>query len=330
VSEPTPPAPDAAASVSADQAALADALQQLLAPLARLAVAQGLPYAALDEMLRRSVVREAHAAHPELPEHRRVSRISAATGLNRREVSRLIEAVPRRLAPPQSTVTEVFTHWLNHPDYRGADGRPQVLPRSGEAPSFESLAQEINRDVHPRSFLEELLRLGLAEHDVEADTVQLSSRLFVPRDDLRQMFGFLGTNVGDHLAAAVDNVLHTGVGSKPHFEQAVFGEGLSATSVAALREALRGHWKVLLADLSLRIEAAVAADAADPAGATERVRFGLFSYHEPSAAPAAPSAAPARPPSGPKTATARAGRSRPRSSQERHDVPDLPDPSAEH
>lgn len=329
MTDPTPPAPDAAASVSADQAALADALQQLLAPLARLAVAQGLPYAAVDEMLRRCVVREAHAAHPDLPEHRRVSRISAATGLNRREVTRLIEATPRRAAPPQSTLTEVFTHWLNHPDYRAPDGRPRVLPRTGMAPSFEALAQEINRDVHPRSFLEELLRLGLAEHDVPTDTVQLSSRLFVPRDDLRQMLGFLGANVGDHLTAAVDNVLHTGAGSKPHFEQAVFGEGLSPPSVAALREALRGHWKTMLADLSLRIEAAVAADAADPATATERVRFGLFSYHDASASAAAAPAAAAPPRSGPKTAATRAGRLRPRSPKESPDVPDVSDRSPE-
>ena len=250
MTEPSLPEPDADASVPAgDQAALSEALQQVLAPLARLAVAQGLPYAVVDEMLRRSVVREAHAAHPDLPEHRRVSRVSTSTGLNRREVGRLLAAAPERLAPARSPLNEVFAHWLIHPAYRDADGHPLPLPRTGPAPSFEALAHEISRDVHPRSFLEELLRLGLAEHDDTSDTVHLSRKGFVPREDLRQMVGFLGANVGDHLAAAVANVLDTGGGRKPHFEQAVFGEGLSAASVAELREVLRGHWKTLAADL---------------------------------------------------------------------------------
>ena len=318
MTEPSLPEPDADASVPAgDQAALSEALQQVLAPLARLAVAQGLPYAVVDEMLRRSVVREAHAAHPDLPEHRRVSRVSTSTGLNRREVGRLLAAAPERLAPARSPLNEVFAHWLIHPAYRDADGHPLPLPRTGPAPSFEALAHEISRDVHPRSFLEELLRLGLAEHDDTSDTVHLSSKGFVPREDLRQMVGFLGANVGDHLAAAVANVLDTGGGRKPHFEQAVFGEGLSPASVVELREVLRGHWQTLAADLVLRIEALVDRDAAEPPGPRERVRFGLYSFHE--ATP--PAAAPTPSPKGPNTAPSRPGTRRTRPPKEKNDGP---------
>lgn len=286
--EPLPPDPAAADAPpgAAEHAALAHALQQLLAPLARLTVAQGLPYAAIDELLRRSVVRAAHGAHPDLPEHRRVSRVSAATGLNRREVARLLQALPERLAPARSPVNEVFAHWVTQAPYQGPDGAPRVLPRTGPAPSFEALAQDISRDVHPRSFLEELVRLGLAVHDPATDEVRLSRDAFVPRDDQHRMLAFLGANVGDHLAAAVDNVLSRD-DRKPHFEQAVFGEGLSPQSVARLREVVRGHWKALAADLVATIEALVADDEQHPERATERVRFGLFSFHEASP-PAAP------------------------------------------
>ena len=55
----------------------------------------------------------------------------------------------------------------------------QALPRQGAAPSFESLAQEITRDVHPRSLLDELCRLGLATWDEAGDTVALSREAFV-------------------------------------------------------------------------------------------------------------------------------------------------------
>lgn len=313
MTEPIPPDPDAEPSAPADdQAALAAALQGILTPLARLAVAQGLPYAMVDELLRRSVVLEAHAAHPDLPEHRRVSRVSASTGLNRREVARLLAADPAP-APGRSRVHEVFAHWVMHPDYRDDAGQPRALPRTGPAPSFDALAREISRDVHPRSFLEELIRLGLAEHDPQTEQVRLLRHGFVPRADRRQMLGFLGANVGDHLSAAVANVLDTGSARKPHFEQAVFGDGLSPESVAELRDAVRTHWQAMAEDLVMRIEHLVARDAGagaadtDPAPRRERVRFGLFSFHEPEAAPEPPPT-----PSLPKARSTRAGPGRPR------------------
>jgi hypothetical protein len=46
-----------------------------------------------------------------------------------------------------------------------------------------------------------------------------------------RLLGFLGDNVGDHLRAAVANVLgDTGL----HFEQAVFADGLTAQAIAAM------------------------------------------------------------------------------------------------
>ena len=161
----------------ATNAALQAALVRLLAPLAQLAVARGVPFAVVDEMLRAAFVSSAHAAHPGLPEHRRASRVSAATGLNRREVNRLLDqqhAAARKGLPaatPRSPAAVVFAHWRATPAYRTRAGAPRVLPRTGPAPSFESLAHEVTRDVHPRALLEELLRLKLATHDTARDSV---------------------------------------------------------------------------------------------------------------------------------------------------------------
>lgn len=264
---------------------LVEAVRALLVPLARLAVARGLTYSAVDEMLRSAFVAAAHAAHPTLPEHRRVSRISAATGIHRREVTRLLGADEHPHGRARSFPNEIFAHWTTDSAYRDTQGHPATLPRLGPAPSFESLAHEITRDVHPRSLLEELLRLGLATHDAVADTVALAGEYFVPRGDRGRLENFLGANVGDHLAAAVDNVLGDGA---RHFEQAIFADGLSPASVAALREVINAQWRSLTNELVPRLEKMIAADAPSvPADGGQRVRLGLFSYHAP-ARPAAP------------------------------------------
>jgi Family of unknown function (DUF6502) len=265
-------------------AALVAALERLLAPLAQLAVAKGLPYSALDEMLRSAVVTTAHAAHPGLPEHRRASRVSAATGLNRREVNRLLEQQPSaaaKTAPAATTrspAAMVFAHWRSSEAYRTRTGAPRVLPRTGSAPSFESLAQEVTRDVHPRALLEELLRLNLAAHDVARDTVSLTKANFVPRGDSQRMVQWMGANVGDHLAAAVANL----TSSEPRYaDQAIAAGGLSATSVEQVRPLLHAHWQRLSDEMVPVLERLIAQDAARADADnpnTCRVRFGVYGF----------------------------------------------------
>lgn len=286
---------------TAEETALQQALERLLTPLAQLAVARGLAYSVIDETLRRLLVAAAHRAHPSVPAHRRASRISAATGLHRREVNRLLEqATPTPIsAPPRSPAAMVFAHWRAHPRYRKRNGQPRPLPRVGAAPSFASLAQEVTRDMHPRALLEELLRLDLATLDAERDIVTLSATAFVPRGDQARMLGYLGANVGDHLQAAVANVLSS---EPPHFEQAIAADGLSPASLARLRPLLREHWQRLSDELVPQLERLIEEDAGRDGAAAHRVRLGLFSFDDSSTPPgsapddAAPEAVPRRTP----------------------------------
>lgn len=283
---PSPPdlGPERQALQTAQQTALQTALAGLMASVARLGVARGLPYADVEEMLRLAFVQAAARAHPGLPETRKVSRISTTTGLNRREVARLVHHQERGAAPrSRSVASEVFTHWRTQPPFTGANGEPLALPRHGPAPSFETLAQTITRDVHPRSLLDELCRLGLATWDEAADTVALVRETFVARSDTARQFGFLGDNVGDHLRAAVDNVL--GGDDRLHFEQAVFADGLTAESIASVRPAISAQWQALLRALVPALEARVEADATTQPAPQGRLRVGLYTYHEGAAAP---------------------------------------------
>jgi hypothetical protein len=267
---PTPPT---------DHEILLDALRSVMAPLARLAVARGLTFSSAEETLKHAFVlaaRDEQIAWGHAP-HRLVSRVSTVTGINRREVTRLMDAVD--VGPPlpeASLASQVFTRWLSDPSLQ-VRGKPRTLPRQGVALSFESLARSVTQDVHPRSLLDELCRLQLARWDVEADTVSLLQGAFTPHGDWQRMMGFLGSNVGDHLDAAVQNVL---ADVPMHFEQAVFADGLSAASVEMLRDLARRHWKLLLSEAVPLLDKRIKEDARVADGAHNRVRLGLFTYHE--------------------------------------------------
>ena len=277
-----PASPPHAAEPGAEGAALLEALRTLLQPLARLAVARGLPVRDVEEQLRAAFVDAAREAQPAGAPARQVSRIATATGLTRREVTRLLD-VPRDAAPSRrSPATEVFARWIAEPSLRDAQARPRPLPRQGAEGSFESLARSVTRDVHPRSLLDELCRLGLAQWRQDDDTVLLAQERFVPREDRARLLGLLGHNVGDHLQAAVENVLSD---APPHLEQAVFADELSARSVEEVRVLLRAQWQALVTALVPELHRLIAADREAGRAQDQRVRIGLYGYGAATAPP---------------------------------------------
>lgn len=264
-----------------DQTALLEACQRLLMPLARLAVSRGLPYARLDELLRAALVKAAREQCQSAGGHGEVSRVSVATGLNRREVTRLLDAGAAPRPTRRWPAGEVFTRWLSDAQYRSR-GKPRKLPRQGDAPSFEALALSVTRDMHPRSLLEELTRLGLARWDEASDTVELQRDALVPRSDFSHMLGFLGDNVGDHLHAAVDNVLGDG---QTHFEQAIYADELSLESVQQMRTLISAQWAALFEHLVPALEQLIAQDHAAGRAQDQRVRIGFYSFTQKMAEP---------------------------------------------
>jgi hypothetical protein len=268
-------APAAGTHSPLEHRALLQACRAVAKPLARLAVGQGLPFAELAEILKQGFVEAARAAHPGVAPNRAVSRISTATGLNRREVTRLMQPRADDVAPARpSPATQAFTRWLSDPALRGEDDAPLPLPPQGPAPSFESLANSVTRDVHPRTLLEELSRLGLARIE-EDGRVHLLRSAFVPRADLDRMLAFLGANVGDHLEAAADNVLADGA---RHFEQALFADELSEEALDEIRILVSAEWQRLLHTLAPALQELIDADKSAGRLADQRIRIGLFTY----------------------------------------------------
>ena len=198
-------------------------------------------------------------------------------------MSRLTQPADVEAPARRPLANEVFARWLTDPELRDGRGQPRDLARSGPAPSFESLAQAVTRDVHPRTLLDELLRLRLAALDADGERVSLVRDAFVPREDGTRMLELLGDNTGDHLAAAVANVL--GRGSE-HLEQAVFADELSPESIAAIRRLIQSEWQALLGRVVPALEALIEEDARLHRPQDQRVRIGIYSYTTKDGSPA--------------------------------------------
>lgn len=257
---------------------LITAFRDVLTPLARLAISRGVRHAELDELLKSVLIEAARQAHADVPLERAVSRISAATGINRREVTRLTQTAGHERSKPRSPVNEVFARWISDPAYATESGQRRILKRLGAPPSFESLAESVNRDVRPRTLLEELCRLGIACIHTEDDTVELLTDRYVPSSDETEMLAYLGANVGDHLQAAVDNVTSPGV---RHLEQAIFTDQVSARSVEEMRPQVQAEWKALVQKLAPTVQQLMDQDLAAARPQDHRLRIGVYMYTAP-------------------------------------------------
>lgn len=250
------------------------ACSRVLRPLIRLALALGLKYPVLEDLLRDLLLEEARrlwqaqgVAHPN------ISQLAVTTGLNRKNVTQRVRHTRESLPHTElSSVAKTFTLWLQlaakDPAYRRL-----FINASSLGPSFESVARQASRgDVHHRAVLDELTRLGMvAEHE---EQVELTAEGFVPAQDLQTMLAFLGDNGRDHLLAAVSNTL----GQQPRMlERSVFAEGLTQEDCEAIERLARQRWETLHHEL---VDQMTHANKGAQETGLKRMRVGIYTYHE--------------------------------------------------
>ncbi len=278
VPDSPPPADPSAAPRPEDQ--VVQAIAKILRPLIGMLLAHDVKYGALIELIKRLMVEGARQRVPGAGGDRAVSRVSVATGIHRKEVKRLLES-PGEDAPlaGRSLAAEAFTRWVTDVRFQDAAGGPRPLARQAAGPgieSFESLARMVSRDVHPRTLLEELLRLRMVA--IDREIVSVTSAAFVPAGEQREIRRFLADNLHDHVAAAVTNVEG---GADSFLEQALFADELSGASIAVIEKLARQHWQLLLRELTPQLQNLVDQDRDGASAADSRVRIGMYTFSAP-------------------------------------------------
>lgn len=257
------------------------ALKLLLRPLVRGLISQGMPLPFMNTMLKHVYVDAAedfHISSKRLTD----SRISLLTGVHRKDVKRIREQkreVPE-LSSHASIGAQVVALWSGDARYLDADGRPAKLLRTGKG-SFDELVESVNRDMRPRTLLDEWRRRELVSLDDDG-LVVLNAAAFVPSEDYDDLAYYFGQNLHDHIAVAVHNL--EGV-DRPLFERATYYNGLSQQSVDELEMLAREIGMDALVKLNKEAHKRAQRDQG-LAGAQKRINFGMYFYREDMASPA--------------------------------------------
>ena len=260
-----------------------------IAPLVTWLVRSGVGYSEFAAALKPVFLQAAKDEQQRIGGKPTDSALALLSGLHRKDV-RLLGG--RRRAPDRvaqditqlgrpTAASQVVTRWL-------AQDLPDQMPFVGEQGSFEALARSVSSDIHPRTVLLELVRLGIVTESDEGQ-VSLQRSAFVPDRQHVEARALLAGSVADHLAAGVHNL--TSGESRRFLEQSVFADGLSEQSAQQLQQLANRLWRDALGAM---VKAAVPlCEKDEPAGGNHRIRLGMFCYAVPMSNP--PTAAVAAP-----------------------------------
>jgi hypothetical protein len=194
----------------------------------------------------------------------------------RAERAHVLAVQPGPAAASIPLSSQIVTRWVSDPQYRDQRGKPRDLPRHGAIGSFEALVNSVSKDVHPRTALEELVRLGVVT--LQGERVCMNGDAFVPRHGFAELAELLARNVADHIAAGTHNL--EAEDAARFLEQSVFAQGLSAESAAELGDVARKLWGHAFERMVAQATTRVARDKAS-AEPRHRMRFGVFFYSDP-------------------------------------------------
>lgn len=252
-------------------------LRGLLRPLVRAMIARGLTAQVVYALLKRVYVEVAEETFSLEGKPLTDSRIALLTGVHRKDI-RTIRAEnddgTTQARRKSNLLATVIGQWMSHPDFTDDAGLPRPLPRADHAHSFEGLVQSVSKDVRARTVLDELEHAGLVA--TRDDMLHLNTNTIVGAASPSDKEVFFGANVGDHLAAATENLL---ADAPPFFERSVFYNQMTADAVDEVEAEARARAQALLQDMNAHSSALHRRDR-DKAAPRQRYRLGIYFYRE--------------------------------------------------
>jgi hypothetical protein len=272
---PTDPRP-------APQAALLlSAVRRLLRPLVRLLMRSGVTFPVFADLLRGLFVEIAANELLEDDKSRTDSRISLLSGVHRKEIRRLRSLPSEAWEAPRvvSLGGEVIARWVGTPDYKGQNGEPMPLPRSGDGggPTFDSLVASVTTDIRPRAVLDDLIGQGIVFMD-GTDNVRLNALAFVPRPGGEEQLYYFTRNLHDHIAAASANI--QAAEQAPFLDRSVHYDLLTGEQAGTLRDYARDAAMRALLDVNQRALELTGGQQESRPGRWSRVNFGVYVFGE--------------------------------------------------
>jgi hypothetical protein len=259
------------------QETLNASVRMLLQPLVRILLRNGVAYGTLAELIRQIYVDVAFRDFAPPGKKQTISRVSAMTGLTRKEVKRLLEDDARVEHDGQarySRAVRVISGWLHDERFLGATGKPAVLPVDAGQNSFALLVKEYSGDIPPRAMLSMLEEGGTVS--VTKGRVRLVRHAYVPGGDPIEKIKILGSDANE-LISTIDHNL-TAAADSLWFQRKVSYDNIDPVAVGKLKKISFTKAQALLEQLDKQYSRHALEE--DAAGGGKYISLGIYYYEQ--------------------------------------------------
>jgi len=258
------------------QKILFSAIRLLLQPLVRIMLRNGVAHGAFTELTRKVFVDVAFDEFTPQGKKQTVSRVSALTGLTRKDVKRLHELEQTDEVASQARFNRgvrVISGWMHDVLFLDDEGKSMPLPLNGTERSFDTLVRRYSGDIPTRAMLSALLESGSVE--VEKDVVRLVRHAYVPDADEAEKLDILGHDVFE-IISTIDHNL-TAAPAELRFQRKVSYDNVDPESMLKLRKLSAKKAQSLLEQLDKQY-ARHELDTSSDAGKT--ISMGIYYFEE--------------------------------------------------
>ena len=231
---------------------LTTAINQILRPLVRILLRNGIACGTFEEMVRKAYVDEAFTQAQRVGSKATISSVSAETGLSRKEVKRLTEIEPSDSANTEqkyNRAIRVISGWLNDPRFAYEEGNPKALAMDSSPDSdngsFANLVKHYSGDIPTKAMLNLLETSGCVE--IKDGLVHLVRNAYVPGNDPEEIIRILGKDTSQ-LINTIDHNL-TAEEKAKWFQRKVSNPRVRADALAEFRDFSRKRSQSLLEEL---------------------------------------------------------------------------------
>lgn len=179
-------------------------LKSVFRPLVRFCIRRAFHVQDVIDVLKELFVEEGRRAIEQSGGKVNVSRLSALSGLQRKDVLRILDQ-SESTANPRGLVHRVLGQWQLDARFLSGAGKPRVLVCDGQESEFAALVGAVSSDLNAGTILRELIRLGAVER--VGNKVRLKQRVFTPLTrESGDAFEIVSSDTDDLLQAVEENV----------------------------------------------------------------------------------------------------------------------------
>lgn len=201
-------------------------IRLVLRPIVRLLIKHGHGYAEVLEALRAEYIDVAKENLVKQGFDVNASRLSAATGIGRREVGKALKS-PITTNHQATLAGRVIGAWEQSKKYKDKVGLPKPLKASGRDSEFFNLVESVTKDMNPYTMLFELERTGSIEW-IDKENIILKKKEFIANTTPETGFEILSIDLNDLTTAVDDNIFNTSQTPNLHLKTEYTNVRLSA------------------------------------------------------------------------------------------------------